>query len=259
MALTRHKIKGYGWIPDFPDNRDHLYAAPAPFLEMLPPKVDLRPKCPKTVYDQLALGSCTSNAIAAAIQFDRRKQRLSPDFIPSRLFIYYNERVIEGTVPSDNGATIRDGIKSVATLGDCPEATWPYDIRKFAVKPPPAAFKEAIKYKAVQYQRVVRNQNQMKGCLASGFPFVFGFSVYDGFESAAMAKTGVLEMPAPGETLRGGHAVLAVGYDDASRKFIVRNSWGPKWGMGGYFTIPYAYLLDDGLSDDFWTIRLIAR
>jgi C1A family cysteine protease len=99
----------------------------------------------------------------------------------------------------------------------------------------------------------------MKGCLASGFPFVFGFSVYDGFETAAMAKTGVLEMPTPKETLRGGHAVLAVGYDEASRRFIVRNSWGPKWGMGGYFTIPYGYLLDDGLSDDFWTIRLIAR
>jgi C1A family cysteine protease len=259
MALTRHKIQGYGWIPDFPDNRDHLYAAPAPFLEMLPPRIDLRPQCPKTVYDQGRLGSCTGNAIAAAVQFDRRKQRLSPDFIPSRLFIYYNERVIEGTVASDNGATIRDGIKSVATLGDCPETTWPYDIRKFATKPPPAAFKEAIKYKAVQYQRVARNQNQMKGCLASGFPFVFGFSVYDGFETEEMAKTGVLDMPASSETLRGGHAVLAVGYDDATRRFIVRNSWGPKWGMGGYFTMPYGYLMDDGLSDDFWTIRLIAR
>ncbi len=259
MALTRHKIQGYGWIPDFPDNRDHLYAAPAPYLEKLPVKMDLRPQCPKTVYEQGRLGSCTGNAIAAAVQFDRRKQKLMPDFIPSRLFIYYNERVIEGTVPSDNGATIRDGIKSVATLGDCPETTWPYDIRKFAVKPSPAAFKEAIKYKAVQYQRVVRNQNQMKGCLASGFPFVFGFSVYDSFESETVAKSGVVQMPASTETLQGGHAVLAVGYDDESRRFIVRNSWGPTWGMGGYFTMPYAYLLDDGLSDDFWTIRLIAR
>jgi C1A family cysteine protease len=259
MALTRHKIQGYGWIPDFPDNRDHLYAAPAPYLARLPVRVDLRAQCPKTVYDQGRLGSCTSNAIAAAMQFDRHKQRLTPDFIPSRLFIYYNERVIEGTVASDNGAAIRDGIKSVATLGDCPEPTWPYDIRKFAAKPSPAAFKQALKYRAVQYQRVARNQNQMKGCLASGFPFVFGFSVYDGFESEEVAKTGTVEMTTSSETLKGGHAVLAVGYDDAQQRFIVRNSWGPKWGMRGYLTMPYGYLLDDGLSDDFWTIRLIAR
>jgi C1A family cysteine protease len=196
------------------------------------------------------LGSC-NNAIAAAVQFDRcRKQRLSPDFIPSRLFIYYNERVIEGTVASDNGAMIRDGIKSVATLGDCPETTWPYDIRRFATKPPPAAFKEAIKYKAVQYQRVARNPNQMKGCLASGFPFVFGFSVYDAFETEEMAKTGVLEMPASSEKLRGGHAVLAVGYDDASRRFIVRNSWGRSGAWAGISRFPTPISSTTGFRTD---------
>ncbi len=258
MALTRHKIQGYGWIPDIPDERDHLYAAPVVNLAKLPARVDLRPQCPKVVYDQGELGSCTSNAIAGAIQFERHKQKLKPDFVPSRLFIYYNERVIEGTVASDNGASIRDGIKSVATLGDCPETLWPYDIRKFATKPSAAAFKQALKYRAVQYQRVSRILNQMKGCMASGYPFVFGFSVYDSFESAAVAKTGVVPMPAPSETLLGGHAVLAVGYDDAAQRFIVRNSWGPKWGMTGYFTMPYNYLLDAGLSDDFWTIRAIA-
>ena len=121
MGLTRHKIQGHGWIPDIPDNRDHLYAAPAPYLAKLPARVDLRPQCPKTVYEQSALGSCTGNAIAAAIQFERHKQKLSPDFIPSRLFIYYNERVIEGTVPSDNGAAIRDGIKSEIGRASCRE------------------------------------------------------------------------------------------------------------------------------------------
>jgi C1A family cysteine protease len=217
---------------------------------------DLRSKCPP-VYDQGQLGSCTANAIAGAIQFNRRKQKLKPDFVPSRLFIYYNERVMEHSVQSDNGAQIRDGIKSVAKQGDCPETDWPYDPSKFATKPSATAYKDALKYQALQYQRVPQVLNQLKGCLASGYPFVFGFSVYDAFESDVVAKTGVLTMPGPKEKLLGGHAVLAVGYDDTKQVFIVRNSWGSSWGIKGYFTMPYAYLTDSNLADDIWTIRLI--
>jgi len=253
MAYTP---KHYGWLPDIPDHRDHLYAAPVVMLQALPPSVDLRSHCPP-VYDQGQLGSCTANAIAAAMQFDRMKQKQKPEFIPSRLFIYYNERVMEGTVDSDSGAMIRDGIKSVSKQGDCPEREWPYDIAKFAEKPKPKCYKDALKYKAIQYQRLVRNLNQMKGCLASGFPFVFGFTVYESFESQQVAQTGIVPMPQPTEQLMGGHAVLAVGYDDAQQRFIVRNSWGEGWGMHGYFTMPYTYLNDSDLSDDFWTIRLI--
>ena len=257
MPLRKHKIKRYGWVPDIPDHRDLLYAAPAPQLRKLPPKIDLRPQCPP-VYNQGQLGSCTGNAIAGAIQFERRKQKLAPDFIPSRLFIYFNERVIEGSVESDSGAQIRDGIKSVAKLGDCPESEWPYDIAKFAVKPGARCYLDAMQYKAVQYQRVAQTPNQMKGCLASGYPFVFGFSVYEGFEDARVAKTGILNMPAASEKNLGGHAVLAVGYDDKQQRFSVRNSWGAKWGMRGYFTMPYAYLTDDNLVSDLWTIRVVA-
>ncbi|MGC2518364.1 MAG: C1 family peptidase [Burkholderiales bacterium] len=259
MRLSKQKIKRYGWVADIPDHRDHVYAAPVIFLMKLPPKVDLRRKCPKGVYDQGQLGSCTGNAIAAAVQFERLKQKLKPDFVPSRLFIYYNERMIEGTVNSDSGAQIRDGIKSVAKAGDCPESMWPYIVAKFADKPSPACYKRAVSYKAVQYQRVARSLNQMKGCLFSGYPFVFGFSVYDSFESDAVAGSGVAPMPRAGEKLLGGHAVLAVGYDDTQQRFIVRNSWGTKWGMGGYFTMPYAYFTDSNLSDDFWTIRVVAH
>ena len=175
--LTIHKVKHYGWMPDLPDARDHMYAAPPAAMAALPPKVDHRAQCP-AVYDQGQLGSCTGNSIAGALQFDRMKQKLVPDFIPSRLFIYYNERVIEGTVGSDSGAQIRDGIKVVATEGAPPESDWPYDINRFAEKPPPSAFQDALKDRAVQYQRLVQNQNQMKGCLSSGYPFVFGFTVY---------------------------------------------------------------------------------
>jgi C1A family cysteine protease len=186
------------------------------------------------------------------------KQNLKPDFTPSRLFIYYNERVIEGTVKSDSGAQIRDGIKVVTKEGDCPETEWPYVITKFTNKPTAQCYKDALKYKAVQYQRVAQNVNQMKGCLASGYPFVYGFTVYESFESKNVAKTGVVPMPASGEKILGGHCVLAVGYDDSQQRFLARNSWGTDWGLQGYFTVPYAYLTDPNLSSDFWTIRLIA-
>jgi C1A family cysteine protease len=251
------KVKRYGWVRDLPDQRDHLYAAPAANLAALPPLVDLRSKCPP-VYDQGQLGSCTANGIGGAIQFERMRQSLTPDFTPSRLFIYYNERVIEHTVNTDSGAQIRDGIKSVAKQGDCPETDWPYDIAKFAAAPPAKCYTEAVKYRAVQYQRVAQNVNQMKGCLASGYPFVFGFTVYESFESSAVASSGVVPMPQPSEQVMGGHCVDAIGYDDSQQRFFVRNSWGTGWGMQGYCTMPYAYLTDPNLASDFWTIRLIA-
>ena len=257
-GLISHKIQRYGWKPDLPDFRDHMYSAPQPVVAALPPKVDLRPQCPP-VYDQGQLGSCTGNAIAGAVHFDRKKQGASPDFIPSRLFIYYNERVIEHTVAQDAGAMIRDGIKSISQVGVCPETPdWPYDITKFAQKPSAQALSDALHHKAVSYQRLVNTLTQMKGCLASGYPFVFGFSVYESFESQAVAQTGVVPMPQSNEQQIGGHAVLAVGYDDTQQRFTVRNSWGPNWGMAGYFTIPYAYLTDSNLADDFWTVRTIA-
>jgi len=254
--MKNKTVKRLGWVPDVPDHRDHIYAAPVEWLTKLPANIDLTKKCPP-VYDQGQLGSCTANAIAAAVEFDQMKQKVKNVFVPSRLFIYYNERVMERTVDSDSGAQIRDGIKSVGRQGDCPEPLWPYDIAEFAVQPPASCYRNAVQHKAVLYQRVNRNMNQMKGCLASGYPFVFGFSVYESFMSSAVAKTGHAPMPAPNEELEGGHAVLAVGYDDANQWFIVRNSWGTGWGMKGYFTLPYAYLLDGNLSDDFWTIRVV--
>src|SRR5580704_8996112 len=251
-AAPTRTVQKYGWVPDLPDQRDFLYAAPSEYQQNIPKSVDLSKKCPP-VYDQGQLGSCTANAIAAAIEFEQKKK-----FVPSRLFIYYNERVIENTVASDSGAQIRDGIKSVANQGFCPETDWPYNIAKFAAKPPQKAYTDASTDLATSYQRVPQIANQMKGCLASGYPFVFAFSVYQSFESPQVAKTGHVPMPGPSEKQIGGHAVLAVGYDDSNQWFLVRNSWGAGWGMKGYFTIPYAYLTDNNLSDDFWTIRLVA-
>jgi C1A family cysteine protease len=246
---------GYGWLPDLPDHRDHPYSTPTETLTSLPSKVDLRSRCPP-VYDEGQLGSNTASTIAAAIEFCLMKQKTKV-FTPSRLFIYYNERVIERTVESDAGAQIRDGIKCVAIQGYCSEEAWPYDISKYAVKPPQKCYDEATKHKALKYQRIERTLDQMNGCLASGFPFIFGFSVYGSFLTPEMAQTGNAHTPTPEEQIIGGHAVLAVGYDDSRNWFIIRNSWGSSWGMNGYFTLPYSYLLDQNLSDDFWTIQLV--
>lgn len=242
----------YGWLPDIPDQRDHLYGAVRKIPKTLPAKMDLRLLC-SPVEDQQDLGSCTANALAGALEFLMRRDKVTFADM-SRLFIYYNERVIEHSVKTDAGAMIRDGIKTLAKQGACTEKHWPYDIARFAVKPTKACYSVALKYQILSYSRL-SSLDEMRTCLAEGFPFVFGFSVYDSFETQQVAKNGVVNMPKPGERMLGGHAVLGVGYDDAAKRVIVRNSWGAGWGRKGYFTMPYDYLADRNLSDDFWTVR----
>ena len=242
----------YGWVPDLPDHRDFLFREVRRVPAVLPSLVDLRPLCPK-VENQGELGSCTANALAGAIEFLERKDNVSfEDF--SRLFIYYNERAIEHSIKYDSGAMIRDGIKTLAKQGVCIERKWPYIESKFAVKPGVVCYRDALKHQITSYHRIL-TLDEMRACLAEGFPFVFGFTVYESFESERVARTGVVQMPRSGERVVGGHAVLAVGYNDSSKRFIVRNSWGGDWGLKGYFTMPYAYVSDRNLSDDFWTIR----
>jgi len=257
LSLVTHRTQArYGWHRDMPDARDHVFSAPLQrFPQGVPPAVDLRAGCPP-VYDQGQLGSCTANAIAGAVEFDRKKQNL-PDFVPSRLFIYYNERAMEGTISSDSGAQIRDGIKSVAKIGAPPESDWPYDITKFAQKPPANAYTDAKLDRAIRYQRVVQSLQQMQGCLAGGFPFVFGFTVYESFESQTVATTGIMPMPAANERKLGGHAVMAVGYNSTTRMMIVRNSWGTGWGQGGYFMMPFEFIISPSMASDFWTISSV--
>lgn len=248
------KTTRYGWRRDRPDFRDLRASAPAPVvLSSLPAKVDLRGSNEPPIYDQGDLGSCTANAIAALYQAELGLQGL-PVFTPSRLFIYYNERVMEGDVDQDNGAQLRDGFKAVAQLGACPEPQWPYDTGRFAVKPGADCYAAAKNHLLLNYLRLTQDLGHLKACLAIGRRFAVGISVYDSFESDSTAKTGVVTMPRPDEGFQGGHAVAVVGYDDSLSSFIVRNSWGPGWGAAGYFYLPYSYMTNPDLAADFWTM-----
>jgi C1A family cysteine protease len=250
------QVSRFGWIRDIPDQRDLLYVAPVEVADALPPRVDLRPGFPPP-YDQGELGSCTANAIAGALQFLEQKEGAASPEMPSRLFIYYNERALEGSVGSDSGAQIRDGIKTVVKEGFCPEQMWPYDIESFATRPPAECYREALRERVSRYLRLSGSLIPLLTCLATGYPFVFGFSVYESFETYEVAHSGMAPLPGPGERLVGGHAVVACGYELASRRFTVRNSWGSRWGMAGYFTMPFEYLTEPMLAADFWTIRQV--
>jgi C1A family cysteine protease len=238
----------YGWHPSLPDKRNRKFLR-APVA--LPPSVDWTLSLPPC-YDQGDLGSCTANAIAGAIQFLQGLEHGSL-VMPSRLFIYYNERVMEDTIDSDAGAEIMDGIKSVNRQGVCPEDEWPYEDSRLTSPPTPSCYTDAERELLLKYQSVDNTVlDDLKAALVQG-PVVGGFSVYDSFESDAVAATGIVPMPnLDSESVQGGHAVLLVGYDDTKQVFIVRNSWGPDWGMNGYFTVPYAYFTDPDLASDFW-------
>lgn len=243
----------FGWIPDLPDHRD-FQRVPS-LLKALPERVDLRPKCPP-VLDQEDIGSCTANAISNAHRFDQMKQGVASPIQPSRLFTYWNARAHENTVESDSGCMIRDGFRSIVQQGVPSEEEWPYITGRFRETPPPAAYRAALDHQALVYRRVSQSIQDMQSCLAEGFPFVFGFTVYEHFDSD-VANDYIANMPLAGAGVLGGHAVLCVGYDAPRRLFIIQNSWGTDWGYHGFFGMPYAYATDPDLSSDFWMMSVV--
>jgi len=245
---------GFGWKPDLPDNRDIMAYFPA---DVKPSSAsDLRrTEFMPDIYNQGKLGSCTANALVAAFEFDQRKQKLE-DFLPSRQFLYYNERVIEGTTDYDSGASIRDGIKVLNRLGVCPEYDCPYAIDFFTERPSDKAYVDAGQHKAVNYRRLRVDVDEVTKALSNGIPVVFGFTVYESFESPDVARTGIMPIPSRNEKVLGGHAVMAVGHDSKRRFLLIRNSWGPEWGQKGYFWMPYDFFTPKNCSD-VWIIQRV--
>jgi len=249
-ALARPRR--YGCIPDHPDMRDLLFAAP--LRDVLPPKVDLLPIMPP-VLDQGQVGSCTGHGSSEAVRA-ALIQAGHPDVPLSRLFPYYNGRAYEGTTKEDAGAMIRDVVKGLARFGAATEALWPYS-ESFAAKPAKAAYTDGAKRQVLEYRRVPIAAAALRQALAAGYPVIIGISVYESFEDAKVAETGVVPMPLDGEQMLGGHCMLCFGYDGAAKTFAVRNSWGAAWGDHGNCHIPYAYLGDPNLASDFWTITKV--
>jgi len=250
IPRTLDKIFSLQWRQDKPDNRDYKYSLTTPTT---PNTIDLRPYC-SPIENQGNLGSCTGQAIAGAIELLNKRNGKHKDI--SRLFIYYYERLLLGTVNYDSGAYIRDGIKATNHYGASLESHWPYNIKKFRQEPIKEAKEDALNRKVTRYERI----EDFNGCidaLSNGYPVIIGFHVYTSFMSTTVARTG--NMPYPNtrrERLLGGHAVLLVGYDKTKKVFIARNSWGTAWGAKGYFYMPFD-VIKPNMSSDYWIIKSV--
>jgi C1A family cysteine protease len=266
-GLTKRRIENFGWQRDLPDHRDRIYNEEETILQgaQLPSKFSLRGSMPP-VYDQGQLGSCTANAIAAVLEHQEMAEGEGEE-TPSRLFIYYGEREIEGTIGQDSGAQIRDGIKVVAKLGAPPESDCPYEIAKFTERPSAKSYEDAQHYRAVAYQRIIPGGTgaPIRTAVHANHPVSFGFSVPAVFEEEAKwnPATQALPLPDAEEHFIGGHAVAIVGWDYTKERFPVevleiRNSWGPKWGDAGYFFMDARWFPPGArLTSDFWVISLV--
>ena len=217
-------------------------------IPKLPNVIDLRYKFPPA-YDQEDLGSCTANAICSLIYFEYNC------FLGSRLFLYYNERLLNKSIDLDSGASLSDGIKVLMIYGICLEKDWLYDITKFKIKPPLKCYSNALKNKAVFVSNIRNDLQSMKNAIYNNDPFVVGIAIFESFESSVVTKTGYVPMPKINDKYLGGHAVLCIGYDDIKKVFIMRNSWGPYWGDNGNFYLPYNYLLNSSYTSDLWCIK----
>ena len=222
----------------------------------LPPAVDLRGWM-TAVEDQGALGSCTANALAGALEYLIRRERGASVDV-SRLFIYFNQRLWDDRVREDTGASIAGGIRALSRIGAPSELSWPYQRDLFAVQPTAPVYAEAATFRAVDWWSLPVDGDALRGCLAAGFPVVFGTRVTESFVKTP--PSGLCGMPAGLDDRRHGrHALCLVGYHDAERTFIVRNSWGADWGDRGYVYMPYAYVLEKSWTQSCWAIRLTTR
>ena len=244
---SRDLSKVYG-TSEIPSTDDH-------------PVADLR-KYINQIYIQGTLGSCTACVVCAAykLELSRQAEEKNRTYYyqdVSCLFVYYNARDIYNDTDSDGGACFRETLKAIHDKGVCRESLWPYDMEKFADKPPPVCYDDAEGNTVCKYATLKQGMDQFRACLKSGFPFAFGFLAYDSFDD--ISSDGIMPIPSDEEIQSNpeptGHGVLAVGYDDNTQHITVLNSWGHRFGDNGYFYMPYELITDPNFAFDFWKIE----
>ncbi len=265
VQAYRTKLQfGTGWLPDIPDFRDYtieskevkgMFKKGPLKAEALSRSVDLREHC-SPIEDQGNIGSCTAQAVVGLVEYYERRT-LAEHLDASRRFLYKVTRRLY-RLEGDTGAYIRGTMKALRIFGVCPEEYWPYDISRYDEEPPAFCYAFAQAYQAIKYYRIWdpdpnKLVGQLKTSLVNGLPFAFGFSVYSSIWDPAVQRSGDIPFPKPGEALDGGHAVIAVGYDEGAGRFLIRNSWGSGWGQQGYGTLPYEYVSKQ-IADDFWVL-----
>lgn len=255
--MAEEVIHSFGWVPQPPDDRDIEYVPRRWTLLALPLSHDLDddslPAPWEPVFNQGSLGSCGPQSAAGNLVFTQLK-RDGTAVVPSRLFHYYNTRALMGTIGQDSGVDNRNMLKALAKWGWCDESLWPYNIGRFREKPPQGCYDAAAQnLTAIKYMAVPQNLATMKACLVeTGRPIIFGFAVYTNMTTPQVDASG--DIPMPDGNQQGGHDVLIVGYDDATRRFKIKNSWGTQWGKYGYGTIPYDFAINQAMAGDFWTV-----
>lgn len=268
MSDTPHldTRQNFGWLPDLPDFRDRLafprkdaVAAAAPSL---PPRVDLRDAYRFEIKDQGNIGSCVAQAVSSAIEFEQNVRPDDPDvsdfleedrkFPVSRLYLYYEARKAIGMTEIDSGSHIRDAMRVAYNLGVPRETGWRYDESQFATPPPARQYRSAPFHKITSYQSVAVDNNEIRMAVAANHPVVFGVALFNSFFRAA--DNGQVPMPQYSDQYLGGHAMLIVGYNDVTRRYLVLNSWG-MWGDKGYLHMPYDYIGNRSLGSDYWLLR----
>lgn len=290
LVMPDGETKGMGWLRDYPSIRDFTQETDREFLrnEVVvpppasllartdvptatknPPKgpIDLREWC-SPIEDQRTLGSCTAFAGVGMFEYFQRKAH-GKHVDASHRFLYKVTRKLGG-FEGDSGAFLRTVMGAMALFGTPPRQYWPYDVKEFDREPPAFCYAFALSFQALSYYRLDppgtdtgQLVKAIKGHLASQLPTMFGFTCFESLDSSA--PTGEIPFPRPNEDMTGGHAVMAVGYDNAKKikhpsggptttgAFLIRNSWGKKWGDDGYGWLPYKYV-EEGLADDWWVL-----